>query len=383
MLPGPPHLTCRQPSTRRRLHLSGPSSSSPPHHPPRLAALCSPPCVLRARLSHRMPANPLPSFPLALLFLWRAAALCPRLRCMPAPCVAAAAPALVPVRLCLPLEKRFFLRRALPRPLVAPPARLGPAICNTACLPQQRSGNGEAGGGVGAGGGGGGGGPRHGRGASGGEAGARGAYSRSPATPPTPHPPTHASGHQRYAAGHGSAIARVLLAVKPPQQVVLVGNAGCKEAPRCRAKPQRAQRVDQQQLRAHCPQHPPGVAWVPQPSVHAARHQAGLGAPAGLDEVGEVVGGGDLRGGQRRRRGSGRIREAQSSATAGVSVAQPCTPLLCVNTWTLLCRLAAKPQPSVPVGQCSTPLANPTTHHGSLPQQLAAHDCRHAQCRHK
>lgn len=83
----------------------------------------------------------------------------------------------------------------------------------------------------------------------------------------------HMAAHQWDADGHTPRISHILLSVEANQQLLLVWDATGEEAPGGGGVGQRAERVHQQQLRAHGPVEPAEVGGVAQVSIVVSESQ--------------------------------------------------------------------------------------------------------------
>ena len=83
----------------------------------------------------------------------------------------------------------------------------------------------------------------------------------------------HVAAHQRDANRCAPRISHILLSVEANQQLLLVRDTAGKEAPSGGGVCQRAERVHQQQLRAHGPVEPAKVGGVAQVSIVVSESQ--------------------------------------------------------------------------------------------------------------
>ena len=83
----------------------------------------------------------------------------------------------------------------------------------------------------------------------------------------------HVAAHQRDADRRAPRISHILLSVEANQQLLLVRDTAGKEAPSGGGVCQRAERVHQQQLRAHGPVEPAKVGGVAQVSIVVSESQ--------------------------------------------------------------------------------------------------------------
>ena len=83
----------------------------------------------------------------------------------------------------------------------------------------------------------------------------------------------HVAAHQRDANRCAPRISHILLSVEANQQLLLVRDTAGEEAPSGGGVGQRAERVHQQQLRAHGPVEPAKVGGVPQVSIVVSESQ--------------------------------------------------------------------------------------------------------------